>query len=137
MYDFGFMNEKSEMTDKIRSFTDLNTWKESHALVIMIYTVTKSFPKEELYSLVNQMQRAAISITSNIAEGFGRQTYREKVQFYYIAQGSLTELKNQLLLARDIGYLQKETFHDIAVQANIAHKLLSGLIKKSKDILKS
>ncbi len=130
------MNEKPEAV-KIRSFTDLNTWKESHKLVIMIYKVTKTFPREELYSLVDQMRRAAISITSNIAEGFGRQTYKEKIQFYYIAQGSLTELKNQLLLAKDIEYLRAEVFHEIAEQANIAHKLLNGLIKKSKDILKS
>ncbi len=130
------MNGKSEIV-KIRSFTDLNAWSESHKLVIMIYKITKKFPKEAVYSLVDQMRRAAISITSNIAEGFGRQTYKEKVHFYYIAQGSLTELKNQLLLAKDIEYLQKEVFHEIAEQANTAHKLLSGLIKKSKDILKS
>ncbi len=130
------MNEKSEAV-KIRSFTDLNAWKESHKLVIMVYKTTKVFPREELYSLVDQMRRAAISITSNIAEGFGRQTYKEKIQFYYIAQGSLTELKNQLLLAKDIEYLQREVFDEVAEQANTAHKLLSGLIKKSKEILQS
>lgn len=130
------MNESQEK-QKIKSFTDLNAWRESHKLAIAVYKMTKAFPKEELYSLVDQMRRAAISITSNIAEGFGRQTYKEKIQFYYIAQGSLIELKNQLLLARDIEYLESKSFNEIAEQANCAHKLLQGLIKKSKEILKS
>lgn len=128
------MNESQEKA-KIKSFTDLNAWRESHKLAIVIYKATKTFPKEEQYSLVDQMRRAAISITSNIAEGFGRQTYKEKIQFYYIAQGSLIELKNQLLLSRDIEYLQKKSFDEIAEQANRSHKLLQGLIKKSKEIL--
>src|SRR3990167_8621419 len=94
---------------KIESFTDLNVWKEGHKLVVMTYKITKGFPKEETYSLIDQMRRAAASITANIAEGFGRQTYKEKVQFYYMAKGSLSELKNFLFIARDVGYLSKES----------------------------
>ncbi|KKR76512.1 MAG: hypothetical protein UU21_C0008G0019 [Candidatus Levybacteria bacterium GW2011_GWA2_40_8] len=86
---------------KIQSFTDLEVWKQAHKLVIEIYRVTKKFPKEERYSLVDQMRRAAISITSNIAEGFSRQGKKEKLQFYFMARGSLTELQNQLLVARN------------------------------------
>ncbi len=122
-------------TAKIRSFTDLLAWQESHKLVILIYRITKTFPKEETYSLTDQLRRAVISITSNIAEGFGRQTYKEKVQFYYQAQGSLIEVKNQLLAARDIGYLTKNHFNTLAVQANVAHQLLQGLITKSKSFI--
>lgn len=122
-------------TGKIKSFTDLNAWQESHKLVILIYKITKSFPREELFSLVDQMRRAVISITSNIAEGFGRQGYKEKVQFYYLAQGSLIEVKNQLLASKDIGYLTKTDFDILANQANIAHQLLQGLITKSKSFL--
>lgn len=125
------MNDEDK---KIRSFTDLNAWKEAHKLVLMIYKATKNFPKEELFGLMNQMRRAAVSITSNIAEGFSRQSYKEKVQFYCVAQGSNTELQNQLLVARDVGYLTKEEFHEIAQQSVISHKLLNGLIKKSKFI---
>lgn len=124
-------------TQSIKSFTDLHAWQEGHSLAVQIYKSTKAFPKEETYSLVDQMRRAAISITSNIAEGFGRQSYKEKVQFYYVAQGSITELKNQLLLARDIGYLKEMDFRMLAEQANVSHKLLIGLIRKSKEILKS
>lgn len=120
---------------KIKSFTDLIAWQEAHKLVILIYQITKNFPREELYSLVDQMRRAVISITSNIAEGFGRQSYKEKVQFYYLAQGSLIELKNQILAAHDIGYLSKTDFDMLVNQANIAHQLLQGLITKSKSFI--
>ena len=122
-------------TGKIKSFTDLNAWKEAHKLVILIYLITKKFPREELYSLTDQIRRAVISITSNIAEGFGRQTYKEKIQFYYTAQGSLIEVKNQILAAKDIGYLSKDDFDKLAQQANIAHQLLQGLITSSKRFI--
>lgn len=121
----------------IKDFTDLHSWKEAHSLVVMIYKITKDFPKEEIFGLTNQMRRAVISITSNIAEGFGRQSYKEKIQFYYIAQGSLIELKNQLLAARDIGYMHKDCYSELSQQADLAHKLLQGLITKSKSILNS
>ena len=123
------------MNNKIQSFTDLNAWKEGYKLAVLIYQITKNFPKEEIYSLTNQMRRAAISIYSNIAEGFGRFGYKEKIQFYYIAQGSIIELKNQILLARDIGYLSEEQLDELANQANLAHKLLQGLITGSKKFL--
>lgn len=122
-------------TNKIKSFTDLIVWREGHKLVILIYNTTKGLPREELYSLVDQMRRAAVSITSNIAEGFGRQTYKEKVQFYYQAQGSLTELKNQILIAKDIGYLSEHEFQKLIEQSNITHQLLQGLITKSKTFI--
>jgi four helix bundle protein len=121
---------------KIKSFTDLKAWQEGHHLVILIYQITKTFPKEEIYSLIDQMRRAASSITSNIAEGFGRQTYKEKVQYYYQAQGSLIELKNQILIAKDVGYLPLPEFKRLAEQANITHRLLQGLISKSKTFVK-
>jgi len=120
--------------EKIKSFTDLKAWQEGHKLVLLIYRITKNFPKDELFCLVNQMRRCAISITSNIAEGFSRQYYPEKIQFYSIAQGSNTELQNQLLIAKDVGYLDQNNFNIIANQSVTTHKLLSGLIKKSKFI---
>jgi four helix bundle protein len=121
--------------DKITSFTKLDAWKEGHSLVLMVYKLVKNFPKEEIYSLTNQMCRSAVSITSNIAEGFSRQSYKEKVQFYYTAQGSVTELQNQLLIARDVGYLSTIEFKTVAQQSVIVHKIVSGLIKKSKTYL--
>lgn len=120
---------------KIKSFTDLNTWKEGHKLVLAIYSLTKKFPKSEIFGLSSQMQRAAVSVTSNIAEGFGRQGVKEKVQFYYQAHGSLTELKNQLFISKDVGYIESKDFEEISHQADISHQLLQGLITKTKSFL--
>ena len=116
---------------KIRSFTDLQAWKEGHKLVLLIYEITKKFPKDELFSLVNQMRRSAVSITSNIAEGFSRRSYKEKMQFYYTAQGSLTELQNQLIIARDVGYITS-AFENVMQQSTIVNKIIHGLIKSAK-----
>ena len=80
-----------------------------------------------MFDLVNQMRRCVVSITSNIAEGFSRTTNKDKYQFYSIAQGSLTELQNQLLIARDVGYLKNDIFQKIAQQTIIVHKLINGL----------
>jgi four helix bundle protein len=126
------MNNKVE---KIASFTDLDVWKEGHKLVLMVYKVTRLFPKTETYLLVDQMRRSASSITANIAEGFGRQTYREKLQFYYLSQGSLNELKNFLLIAKDIGYVEQKDFNLLAEQANLTHKILQGLLHKTKSLI--
>ena len=118
--------------EKIKSFTDLNAWKKAHKLALTIYKITKQFPKEELYSLINQIRRAAVSISSNIAEGFSRESYKEKVQFYSIAKGSTTEVQSQLLIARDLKYLSKKEFNKIAELSITTHKLITGLIKSSK-----
>ena len=118
--------------DKIKSFTDLITWKEGHKLVLMIYKITKSFPKEEKFGLVSQLRRAAVSITSNIAEGFSRKSDKEKTQFYLMAKGSLTEIQNQILIAKDVAYIGKKEFNELADQTIKVNKLLSGLIKKVK-----
>jgi four helix bundle protein len=120
---------------KIVMFTDLNAWQEGHKLVLLVYKLTKDFPKEETYSMVDQMRRAVTSITANIAEGFGRRSYKEKLQFYFQAQGSLTEIKNFLLIARDIGYISTLEFDDCINQANTAHQLLQGLITKTKSFI--
>jgi four helix bundle protein len=120
---------------KIRSFTDLNAWKEGHKLVLEIYQITNDFPKDELFSLTNQLKRAGVSVTSNLAEGFSRQSYKEKVQFYAIALGSVTEIQNQLLIARDVEYLNDDQFKKIANQSVVVHKLINGLIKGSKSFI--
>lgn len=118
--------------DKISSFTDLHVWQESHKLVLMIYKTTDTFPKNQQFSLVNQMQRCAVSISSNIAEGFSRKSKNEKSQFYYMAFGSRTELQNQLLIAKDLEYINKVDFKTIANQTVIVSKLLNGIIKSAK-----
>jgi len=119
--------------DKIKSFTDLITWKESHKLVLMIYKVTKIFPRDELFGLTDQIRRASVSISSNIAEGFSRRSNSEKKQFYYLSLGSLTEVQNQILIARDVGYIENKTFKEIANQTVIVGKLINSLLKYIKS----
>ncbi|MCK5413022.1 MAG: four helix bundle protein [Candidatus Pacebacteria bacterium] len=118
--------------DKIKSFTDLIAWKKGHSLVIMVYKITNDFPQKEVFALTNQMCRCVVSITSNIAEGFSRKGTKEKIQFYHMSLGSLTELQNQLLVARDIGYLQEEKFSELAKQTVEVSKLINGLIRSLK-----
>lgn len=118
-----------EDRERITSFTQLTTWKEAHKLVLLVYKVSKNFPEKENFALTSQMTRAAISITSNIAEGFTRSSQKEKKQFYYTAKASLTELQNQLIIARDVGYISQRTFEEIADQTITVTKLLNGLIK--------
>ncbi len=114
---------------KIQSFTDLVAWQKAHAFVVHLYTIIKDFPTYEQYGLSGQMRRSAVSITSNIAEGFSRSGKKEKSQFYAIAKGSLTELQNQLLLARDVKYISSKLFTELAEQSAEVGKLISGLQK--------
>ena len=114
---------------KIRSFRDLETWQRGHELVLLVYKLTKEFPQREVYSLVDQMRRAVVSITSNVAEGFGRRTSNEKVRFYYIATGSLTEIQNQLLIAKDLLYLSESEYKDVVELTDVVYRLLNGLIR--------
>ena len=116
------------MTD----FQELGAWKEGHRLVLDIYLITKSFPKDEIFGLISQLRRAVVSITSNIAEGFGRQGFKEKTHFYSIARGSVTEVQNQLIIAKDVGYITKEVFEKIVHQAVLVRKIIHGLIKSSQ-----
>ena len=117
------------MNSKIVSFTDLNAWKEGHKLVLSVYKVTSSFPANEKFGLVSQMNRAVISITSNIAEGFTRIGVKDKINFYYMAKASLTELQNQLIVCKDLLYVNSENFSQDWNQTIIVHKLITGIIK--------
>ncbi len=126
------MNNELREENKIRSFTDLNVWKEGHKLVIMIYKATRQFPKDELFGLTNQIRRAVVSITSNIAGGFSRNTFKDKTQFYSIALGSLTEVQNQLLVSRDVGYMDNVMFKEIGNQTVVVSKLCNGLLKSNR-----
>ncbi len=120
------------MDNKIKSFTDLIAWRKGHLLVIDIYKLIKKFPNEEKFGLNSQMSRAVVSVTSNIAEGFSRRTTKDKINFYYHSLGSLTELQNQLLIARDINYINNKDFMTIATKTVEIQKLLHGLIKFCK-----
>lgn len=114
----------------IRSFVQLRAWQEAHELAPMIYQI--AFPASEQFGLTSQIRRAVVSIGSNIAEGFSRTTSKDKAQFYTIALGSLTEVQSQLLLARDLQFLQKDSFDQLAAQSTKVGKLLNGLISATR-----
>lgn len=114
---------------KIAKFTDLIVWQEGHKLVLMVYKCTKNFPDWERYALSNQLIRAVVSFTSNIAEGFARKSAKDKANFYSMAQTSLIEVQNQILVARDVGHIENSEFIKIANQTVVCHKLIIGLIK--------
>jgi four helix bundle protein len=90
-----------------KSFEDLIVWQKSHQLTLLVYRVTADFPKSELYGLVSQMRRAAVSVPANIAEGFKRRKNPDKARCMNIAQASLEELRYYFLLSRDLGYLNE------------------------------
>ena len=115
--------------DKIKSYTDLLVWQKSMELVKEVYVITKTFPKEEIYGITNQIRRAAVSIPSNLAEGAARNSNKEFVQYLYVSLGSLAELETQLLLSRDLGYAQNE---EINQRVERVRKLLLGLINYLK-----
>ncbi|OGE87965.1 MAG: hypothetical protein A3J07_02255 [Candidatus Doudnabacteria bacterium RIFCSPLOWO2_02_FULL_49_13] len=119
--------------NKITTFQDLDAWKQGHKLVLLVYAITKSFPKEEVFALVSQMRRCAVSITSNLAEGFSRASFRDKAYFYSMALGSLTELQNQLLISKDLVYLSNDKFAEPYEQSVRVHKIINGLIKSTKE----
>lgn len=97
------------MTTQItKGYKDLIVWKKSYALVLEIYKMTKLFPTEERYGLMQQMRRCSVSIPSNIAEGYGRQHNKEYAQFLSIALGSLCELETQYFLSIDLGYIESD-----------------------------
>lgn len=121
------------MNNKIINFTDLIAWKEGHRLVLEVYTITKHFPNKETFILSSQMQRCVISITSNIAEGFSRRGKREKMQFYSTALASLTELQNQLIIAKDLSYVSEQKFNELTELTILVHKLINGLVKSAQN----
>lgn len=121
------------MKSQILAFSDLKTWQKSHQLVLLIYSITTSFPNTERYSLTDQMRRAAISVTANIAEGFGRFSQKEKIHFYYIAQGSLMELHCFIFLVKDLKLVKNSVFQTLEEQVIESLKLLRGLIRFTKN----
>ena len=115
---------------KIKSYKDLDIWKRSIKLVEDIYRVTKSFPREELYGLTSQIRRAAVSIPSNIAEGFTRFHNKEYKQFLYIALGSCSELSTQLIIASRLKYFDNNKIEQLLNEIDEICRMTMSLIKK-------
>ena len=116
----------------IKTFRDIKVWQKAHELVIKIYKITIKFPVEEKYSLVNQMRRAAISVASNIVEGFKRKSVKDRIHFYNIADGSLEELKYQLLVSHDLKYITEEIYQETINLAEEVSRMFNSWIKTQK-----
>ena len=116
------------------NYTDLEVWKYSRGLVKLVYILTKSFPKEELYGLTNQIRRSVVSVPSNIAEGIGRQSNKETIHFLFIAKSSLQEVETQLYLSYDLEYISEEELKNILEKVISSKKLLNGFINYYKKL---
>ncbi|MBJ6133167.1 four helix bundle protein [Ochrobactrum sp. Q0168] len=117
----------------VNSYRDLLVWQQAMELVTSIYQLTNSWPKEEIYGLTSQARRAAVSVPANIAEGFGRENRGSYQQFLRIAQGSLKELETHLLIAEQLGYIQKEAIDPMMAASESVGKLLRFLIRKLSE----
>ena len=117
------------MDNKIKTFQDLFAWKKGHEMVLEIYQLTKSFPSEEKFGLVSQVRRASVSVTSNLAEGFGRRWRKEKIHFYDTSLASLYEVQNQLLIVRDVGFISMDQFNKLYYLTQDTQRLINALIR--------
>lgn len=106
---------------------ELDAWKFSVDLSVELYSITKSFPKEEMFGIVQQIRRAAISVPSNIAEGCARKSSKETIHFLYFSLGSLAELETQIIISHKLGYINQS--EDIIVMLNKIKQIILGLIR--------
>jgi len=118
----------------IKNFTDLEAWKEAHKLTLLVYKATKNFPKEEMFGLISQIRRAVVSIESNIAEGFARFHYKDRLNFYYDSRGSVSEVESQSITSKDLDYITEEQFKEIFNQSEKVGMILSGLIRSTENL---
>jgi len=117
------------MENTARGFRQLGVWQKGYEMTLDVYRLTKAFPKSEIYGLTSQIQRAAVSIPANIAEGYDRNHKKEYLQFLFIARGSLGELETLLMLAKDLGYMSGDAYRSVDAKRAETARMLQGLIK--------
>jgi len=122
------MSSANSNQSSIIHLYDLEIWKEANALCIEIYKLTEDFPKKETYGIIDQMRRASSSVGANIAEGFGRFHYKEKIKFYYNSRGSVCEMQNFLFLSQNLGYIDKKNARNIFVKYENLNKRINKFI---------
>jgi len=113
----------------LKNYKEVKAWQKSYQLCLEIYKITKGFPKEEQYGLTSQIRRAAVSVPSNIAEGYGRKTTPDYVRSLYIAYGSTCELETQFLLSGDLGYISEDDITNLREDIEEVERILKALIK--------
>ena len=116
----------------MKDFRTLKVWEKAHTLTLAIYKATEKFPKQELYALTNQIQRAAVSVPTNIAEGCGKDSDAELKRYFVIAMGSSSELEYLLLLARDLKYLPEDSHQILNRDLTEVRRMLNSFIQKLK-----
>jgi four helix bundle protein len=117
----------------LKNYTELKVWQKACQLCLEIYKITKDFPREERYGLTAQIRRAAVSIPSNIAEGYGRRTLGEYIQSLTIAYGSICELETQVLLSNDLTYIKEENFDKLQRNIKEIERMLKALIRSLEN----
>lgn len=117
----------------VKNYRDLVVWQKSMELVAAIYTISKTFPKEELYGITSQLRRSSVSVPSNIAEGYGRHSTNDYVRFLRISIGSLFELQTLIEIANNLEYMNKDQFADYYSKSREIERMLSSLIRKVED----
>jgi four helix bundle protein len=128
---------RSPASKRILDFTDLETWQFARTLRKELFLVVRGFPQEERYSLASQIKRAATSVTANLAEGFGRYSYQENIQFCRQSRGSLYELRDHLTTALDAGYISEARYKALDAIAISATRLVNGYIRATKNLKNS
>jgi four helix bundle protein len=118
----------------VKDFKELKVWAKAHQLTLHVYTVTRDFPRQEVYGLTSQMRRAAVSIAANIAEGCGRRSDGELTRFLQIARGSASELEYHLLLAKDLGFLAEQEHTRIEATLVEVQRMLTGLVQRVQPL---
>ena len=116
----------------MKDFRTLKVWEKAHALTLAIYKATEKFPKQEMYALTSQIQRAAVSIPANIAEGCGKDSDAELKRYFLISMGSASELEYLLILAEDLGYLPVQTHQSLSNDLIEVRKMLNAFIQTLK-----
>ena len=119
----------------LKSFRELEVWQKAHGLVLATYRLTDTFPDRERFGIVSQIRRSAASVPANIAEGFGRRTTKELLQFLTNANGSLEETRYFFILGRDLGYLKNEDFEDMEKQCSSVGQMIGALGRSLKSRL--
>jgi len=117
----------------MKTYTELFVWQKSIELVTAVYRETRNFPKEEIYGLTSQIRRSAVSIPSNIAEGFGRKSQQDFIRFLKISMGSLFELQTQLRIAKNLEYLEEGKFNHVFEETREIERMLSAFIQSITD----
>ena len=117
----------------LKNYRELNVWQKSYHLCLLIYKITKEFPEDERYGLTAQARRSAVSIPSNIAEGYGRKTTSDYLRFLYIAYGSLCELETQMSISGDLNYIKPEKIDEINDDISEVERMLKALIRSLEE----